>query len=160
MGVSGSGKTTVATLFAQKTGAAFYEGDEFHSAENIAKMRSGVPLTDEDRDQWLQALRKIIVRALEKNELTALTCSALKEKYRAQLQGGDPGVKFVFLTGPPPLIAQRLSQRRGHFMPPSLLASQLATLEPPADALEFSCERSPEEIVAALIQTLEMGGRA
>ena len=119
MGVSGSGKTTVAKIFANKTGAVFYEGDDFHPAENIEKMRAGISLTDEDRAPWLQALRKIIVQALANSELTALTCSALKSKYRSQLQGGDPCVKFVYLTGPPALIGQRLSQRRGHFMAPS-----------------------------------------
>jgi gluconokinase len=159
MGVSGSGKTTVAKIFANKTGAVFYEGDDFHPAENIEKMRAGISLTDEDRAPWLQALRKIIVQALANSELTALTCSALKSKYRSQLQGGDPCVKFVYLTGPPALIGQRLSQRRGHFMAPSLLASQLAALEPPADALTFSCEKSPEEIVTALIQMLGIAGR-
>jgi len=157
MGVSGSGKTTVAKLFAQKTGAVFFEGDDFHPAENIQKMRAGIPLTDADREEWLRRLREIIVRAREKRELTVLACSALKAKYRAQLRGGDPGVIFVYLTGPPALIAERLSQRRGHFMAPSLLASQLATLEAPADALEFSCEQSPGEIVAALLQELGMG---
>jgi gluconokinase len=159
MGVSGSGKTTVAKLFAEKTGAVFYEGDDFHPAENIEKMRTGISLTDEDRAPWLQALRKIIVQALANGELTAVTCSALKSKYRAQLQGNDPGVKFVYLTCPPALIAQRLSRRRGHFMPLSLLASQLAALEPPADTLAFSCEKSPEEIVTALIQALGIAGR-
>ena len=159
MGVSGTGKTTVAKLFAEKTGAAFYEGDDFHSAANVEKMRTGIPLTDEDRAGWLAALRRTIIGGIADNKLTALTCSALKSKYRAQLQGGDPAVKFVFLTGPPTLIAQRLGARKGHFMPPSLLASQLATLEPPADALTFSCEKSPEEIVAELIQAPGISGR-
>lgn len=157
MGVSGSGKTTVAKLFAKKTGAVFYEGDDFHPSANIAKMRQGIPLTDDDRAQWLRALREIIVGSLAKNELAAITCSALKEKYREHLQGGDARVRFVHLTGPPELIAGRLKQRRDHFMPPELLASQLAILEPPANALVFSCEKPPDEIVAELIQTLDKG---
>jgi gluconokinase len=155
MGVSGSGKTTVAKLFAEKAGAIFYEGDDFHPPASVAKMRQGIPLTDDDRATWLRALREIIVGSLAKNELAALACSALKTKYREQLQGGDARVKFVHLTGPPELIAERLKHRHGHFMPPTLLASQLATLEPPTDALVFSCAQPPEEIVAKLIQTLE-----
>jgi len=156
MGVSGSGKTTIAKLFAQKTGAKFFEGDDFHPPENIAKMHAGIPLTDADRKTWLQKLRQIIVEALAKNEFTALTCSALKAKYRDELAAGDARVKFVHLTGPKALLEQRLKNRRDHFMPPALLESQLATLEPPSDALTFSIEKSPEEIVTTLIHALGM----
>ena len=156
MGVAGSGKTTVATLFAKKTGAAFCEGDEYHPPENIEKMRRGVPLTDADRQKWLQTLRGIITRALDENRFTVMTCSALKAAYRDLLKGGDARVKFVYLTGPRAVLEERLKARRGHFMPPALLDSQLATLEPPADALTFSIEQSPEEIVTALIQALGM----
>ncbi len=157
MGVSGSGKTTVAKLFAEKAGATFYEGDDFHPPANIAKMHAGIPLTDDDRAQWLQALRELIVRSLAKNELAAIACSALKAKYREQLQGGDAGVRFVFLTGPYELIEERLQKRPGHFMPPALLSSQFAVLETPSDALTFSCQRTPEEIVTDLIQALDKG---
>jgi len=157
MGVSGSGKTTVATLFAKKTGATFYEGDEFHPPENIEKMRRGIPLTDADRAKWLQTLRGIITRSLDENRFTVMTCSALKAAYRDVLRGGDARVQFVYLTGPRAVLEARLKARRGHFMPPTLLDSQLATLEPPADALTFSCEKSPEEIVAAIIQALGPG---
>lgn len=154
MGVAGSGKTTVAKLFAKKTGAVFYEGDDFHPPENIAKMVAGIPLTDADRKQWLQALKKIIVRSLAKKEFAVLTCSALKAKYRDALAADDPRVKLMHLTGPPNLIAERLKNRRGHFLPPALLASQFAILEPPTDALVFSCEQSPKKIVAELVQVL------
>lgn len=154
MGVAGCGKTTVAALFAKKTGADFFEGDDFHSPENVAKMRAGIPLTDADRANWLKTLRKIIVRALAKKMFTVLTCSALKEKYRDELAAGDPRVQFVHLTGPPALIAERLKNRRGHFMLPVLLASQLAILEPPAKALVFSCEKTPAQIVRKLIHLL------
>jgi gluconokinase len=157
MGVSGSGKTTVATLFAKKTGATFYEGDEFHPPENIEKMRRGIPLTDADRAKWLQTLRGIITRSLDENRFIVMTCSALKAAYRDLLRGGDARVQFVYLTGPRAVLEERLKARRGHFMPPALLDSQLATLEPPADALTFSCEKSPEEIVAAIIQALGLG---
>jgi gluconokinase len=95
MGVAGSGKTTVASLFAKETGAAFYEGDEFHPPANIAKMRGNIPLTDSDRKQWLQRLRDIITRSLAANAFAVLTCSALKAEYRECLQRGDPRVKFV-----------------------------------------------------------------
>lgn len=154
MGVAGSGKTTVAKLFAKKTGAIFYEGDDFHPPENVGKMRGGIPLTDADRQKWLQALRKIIVRALAKKEFAVLACSALKAKYRDELAADDARVKFVHLTGPRTLIAERLKNRRGHFLPPALLESQLAILEPPWDALVFNCEKSPKKIVAELIQVL------
>ena len=156
MGVSGSGKTTVGRLFAQKTGAVFYEGDGFHPAENIEKMSRGVPLTDGDRSKWLRELRNIILRSLETGRFTVITCSALKSAYRDLLQGEDPRVKFIHLTGPRAVIEARLKARRGHFMPATLLESQLATLEPPMNALTFNCERPPEEIVAALIQTLSI----
>ncbi len=154
MGVAGSGKTTVAKLFAEKTGAVFYEGDDFHSADGVEKMRRGIPLTDADRDGWLRALREMIVRSLAKNELSAFTCSALKAKYREVLQNGDARVRFVHLTGPHTFIEERLKNRQGHFMPAALLASQIAILEPPADALTFSCELRPEEIVRELINQL------
>ena len=158
MGVAGSGKTTVAKLLAEKTGAAFYEGDDSHSPSNVAKMRQGIPLTDEDRESWLRALRKIIVGSLAKNELAAMTCSALKAKYREQLQGGDARVRFVFLNGPQKLVEERLKDRVGHYMSPILLASQFAILEPPADALTFNVEKSPEENVEELIQILNSEG--
>jgi gluconokinase len=158
MGVAGSGKTTVAKLFAKKTGAIFYEGDDFHPPENIAKMRAGIPLTDADRKNWLQTLRKIVAGALAKKEFSVLTCSALKAKYRDKLADDDPGVKFVHLAGPPDLIGKRLENRRGHFMPPGLLESQFAILEPPADALVFSCNKSPKKIVADLLHVLGIAG--
>jgi gluconokinase len=154
MGVTGTGKTTVATLFAKETGAKFYEGDEFHSPENIEKMRGDIPLTDDDREKWLRALREMIVRSLTANEFAVVTCSALKSKYRELLQSGDSRVQFVHLTGPREVIEERLKARQNHFMSPALLESQFAILEPPTDALTFSCEKTPEEIVKALIHVL------
>jgi gluconokinase len=154
MGVTGSGKTTVAKLFSKRTGAVFYEGDDLHPLENIAKMRAGIPLTDADRKKWLKTLREIIIHALAKNEFSALTCSALKAKYRDELAAGDSRVKFVHLTGSRTLIAARLKNRRGHFLPPALLESQFEILEPPSDALVFSCALPPKKIVAQLIQVL------
>jgi gluconokinase len=154
MGVTGSGKTTVAALFAKKTGAIFFEGDDLHPPENIAKMRAGIPLTDADREIWLQKLRQIVVLALAKKEFSVVTCSALRSKYRDELAGGDSGVQFVHLAGPRTLIEDRLKNRRGHFMPPALLESQFAILEPPSDALVFSCTQSPKKIVAELLHVL------
>jgi len=158
MGVTGCGKTTVARLFAQKTGIVFYEGDDFHPPENIAKMRAGIPLTDDDRAAWLIALRKIVSDALAKKTSAVLTGSALKAKYREQLQAGDARVQFIHLTASRPVIESRLRNRAGHFMPASLLDSQLAILEPPADALTFNTETGPEEIVAMLVQILGLTG--
>ena len=152
MGVAGSGKTTVAALFARKVGAVFYEGDDFHPPENISKMRAGIPLTDADRAEWLKQSREIVVRALAQDECAVLTCSALKAKYRDTLAAGDPRVQFVFLTGTRDLIAERLKNRKGHFMAPALLDSQLAILEPPTNALVFSCEKSASKIVEELLQ--------
>jgi gluconokinase len=120
-------------------------------------MRRGIPLTDADREKWLRALRDIITRSLDEGRFIVMACSALKAAYRDLLKGGDPRVQFVYLTGPRAVIEARLKARRNHFMPPTLLDSQLATLESPADALTFSCEKSPEEIVAAVIQALGMG---
>ena len=154
MGVAGSGKTTVAALFAKKTGAAFYEGDQYHSPENIAKMRSGVPLTDADREPWLATLRNLIIGSLAAGKPMVLACSALKAKYRDALSTGDPRVKFVHLTGPKALIEERLKNRPGHFMPAGLLTSQLDTLEPPKDALVLSCEKTPPELVTEAAQAL------
>ena len=158
MGVAGSGKTTVAKLFAKKTGAVFYEGDDFHPPKNITKMSAGIPLTDANRKQWLLALRKTVLRALAKNEFSVLTCSALKAKYRNALAKKNSRVKFVHLTGSRALIAERLKKRRGHFLPPALLASQFAILEPPTDALVFSCAQPAKKIVAELLQALAVAG--
>ena len=154
MGVTGCGKTTVAKLFAEKSGAAFFEGDDFHPPQNIAKMRDGIPLTDADRVVWLTALHQIIQAALAKNIFTVVTCSALKAKYREQLQAGDTRVKFVHLTAPREVIAARLTKRLDHFMPASLVDSQFAILEMPTDAITFSSDKSQEAIVTELIQLL------
>lgn len=152
MGVAGVGKSTVAELFAQKSGAAFFEGDHFHPPANVAKMKAGIPLTDADRAPWLVALRQIIENALRQGTLTALTCSALKVSYRQVLSADDPRVVFVHLTATPMTIANRLKNRRNHFMPASLVESQFATLEPPADAITFNGDQSPKKIVADLLQ--------
>lgn len=130
MGVSGSGKTTVAQALSSRLGWPFAEGDDFHPPANIEKMRSGRPLDDADRQPWLQAVADW-VGAQERHGLSAvITCSALKRGYRDRLRAGHPSIWFAHVTASAETIADRLSSRRGHYMPPSLLASQLSTLEP------------------------------
>lgn len=130
MGVSGCGKSEIGTRLAQALQARFIEGDRFHPPENLAKMAAGVPLVDVDRWGWLHALRSEIVRVQEAGELPVLACSALKRAYRDVLRGEDGGTCFIHLHGDHELIAQRMAARCGHFMPPTLLDSQLRDLEP------------------------------
>ena len=144
MGVSGSGKTTVGKLLAQKTGSRFLDGDDFHPPENVAKMSSGIPLTDDDRQGWLETLATIIHEA---DDLTIIACSALKASYREILQEAV----FIFLHGSPELLADRIKQRSGHYMPPGLLQSQLETLEIPTDALALNVVESPNTLVDRII---------
>lgn len=134
MGVSGSGKTTVGKALARKLGWTFQEGDELHPAANIEKMKSGVPLTDEDRAPWLARVEAWISDELRQGRSGVIACSALKRAYRDQIVGGRSDVRLVFLEGDHDLIAERIAHRHGHFMPPALLDSQFATLEAPARA--------------------------
>jgi gluconokinase len=136
MGVAGSGKSTVAMHYAKGRGFAFVEADDFHPPANVAKMKSGQPLTDEDRVGWLSAMAQRIAEGKARGEVMVITCSALKRAYRDALRKGDPDLFFVLLDGPESLLAQRLADRTDHFMPPSLLASQLAILERPAPPSE------------------------
>lgn len=148
MGVSGSGKTTVGRLLAQRLEWEFADADSFHSAQNISKMREGVPLTDVDRWPWLETLRQVIVERLAKGRSLVLACSALKEEYRRALSGGDERVSFVYLKGSRELILGRLQGRAGHYMKPDLLESQFQALEEPNDALILDVGRPPGELVA------------
>lgn len=132
MGVAGSGKTTIAEALAGRTGWPFKDGDAFHPPSNVEKMRSGQPLTDEDRWPWLRAIAAEIDRTSDAGGHIVLTCSALKRAYRDVLIGKRTGVRLIYLKGLRALIHDRLQARRGHFMPPQLLDSQLATLEEPA----------------------------
>ncbi len=136
MGVAGSGKSTVAMHYAKGRGFAFVEADDFHPPANVAKMKSGQPLTDEDRVGWLAAMAKRIADGKARGETMVITCSALKRSYRDALRQGDPNLFFVLLDGPEALLAERIAARKDHFMPPSLLASQLAILERPAPPSE------------------------
>jgi gluconokinase len=148
-GVSGAGKTTIGKLLAEQLGWQFYEADDFHPRANIEKMRSGRPLTDEDRWPWLERLREQIARSLAANENAVLACSALKRVYRDRLRVSDD-VKFVFLRGDYALVAEQLRHRRSHFMNPELLQSQFADLEQPEpdeDVLTTELGRTPQELV-------------
>ena len=150
MGVAGSGKTTVGRALASSLGWLFTDADDLHSPANIAKLTAGTPLTDADRTSWLAAVRAHIDSALASRKNTIVACSALKAAYRDPLLD-DPGcVKLIHLTGTPALIDSRLRARTGHFAPPALLDSQLATLETPRTALTLDIVASPEELVAAI----------
>lgn len=154
MGVSSCGKSTVAAALARCLQLQYVEGDELHSAANIARMRSGVALTDADRRDWLDALAGHLQRAQRQQMGVAMACSALRRSYRDILRRGVSELLFVHLRGSPALLAQRSAQRAGHYMPASLLQSQFEILEAPqADerALEFEVEQPPETIVQAVV---------
>ena len=157
MGVSGSGKTTVGVPLAQALGGEFAEGDDYHPPANVAKMRQGIPLDDADRRPWLETLSREIGNWLDAGRTVVLACSALKRSYREILRGGRPEVRFVHLKGDASLIRGRLAGRRGHYMPASLLDSQIAALEEPTDAIVVTIDRPPAEIVARILAALGRG---
>ncbi len=153
MGVSGVGKTTIGKLLAHKLKLPFYDGDDFHSTENIQKMTSGKSLTDEDRQEWLSNLNKLARKECVKSGCI-IACSALKKSYRSLLEDGLPtSAKWVFLKGSYELISSRLNKRKGHYMPPNLLQSQFDTLEKPENIISFNVENSAETIVDMIIQS-------
>jgi gluconokinase len=166
MGVAGAGKTTIGTELAQRLGWRFYDADDLHSDANRRKMAAGVPLTDADRAPWLEAIRTLIDRCVRDSTPAVLACSALKRSYRDAITRDaitrdvittdPPVVRFVFLDGPPELIAQRLAARKDHFFDPALLQTQLDTLEIPDDKVAITADISPppSEIVEAVIQRL------
>ncbi|WP_395843956.1 gluconokinase [Cystobacter fuscus] len=154
MGVAGAGKTTVGTRLARVLGWSFRDADEFHSAESIAKMAAGGALTDEDRAPWLERMRQVIQRALESGEGLVLACSALKSAYRERLTVEPARQHWVYLHGSRELLAQRLSSRRDHFMPPSQLDNQLAVLEEPEGVCSVEVSVPPDEVVARILRGL------
>ena len=157
MGVSGSGKSTIADKLAQRLGWTFEDGDRFHPASNVAKMSAGHPLTDEDRWPWLQAIADEIDRVCREGEHAVIACSALKRAYRDILVHGRSDVRMVYLNGSQELIASRLARRKGHFMPPGLLDSQFKTLEPPDESehpLTVSIDGSVDAIVDDIVRQL------
>jgi gluconokinase len=159
MGVSGSGKSTVAEQLAQRLGWRYEDGDTFHPASNVAKMSAGQPLTDQDRWPWLQAIANEIDRACQAGEHAVIACSALKRSYRDVLVHGRNDVRIVYLSGTQELIAGRLARRKGHFMPPGLLASQFKTLEPPdidENPVTVSIDASVEKIVDDTVSQMRL----
>jgi gluconokinase len=159
MGVSGSGKSTVGERLAERLGWRYEDGDGFHPPGNVAKMRAGQPLTDGDRRPWLQAIAEEIDRVCRGGERAVIACSALKRAYRDILVHGRKDVRFVFLNGRQELIASRLAARKGHFMPPGLLASQFKTLEPPGPSehpITVSIDAPVATIVDDIIRQLKL----
>jgi gluconokinase len=156
MGVSGSGKTTIGTLLSERMHSVFADADDYHSAANKAKMAAGHPLNDEDRQPWLETLNSLLLEWFKAGKGGVLACSALKDAYRKTLVRGLPhsAVAFILLDGSKELIAERLAERKNHYMNPGLLDSQFAALEPPADALRIVNDRAPEEVINGIMKHL------
>ncbi|PZM81783.1 MAG: gluconokinase [Candidatus Melainabacteria bacterium] len=155
MGVSGSGKTTVGKLLAAALGWSFIEGDQFHSESNVDKMAKGIPLTDDDREGWLDSLRTEIANHLSAGKSAVLACSALKHSYREKLRV-DERIQFVVLNIPFATAKERLTNRKGHFMPASLLKSQFETLQQPQgdDSINVDAQQTPDQIVKEVVAQL------
>ena len=161
MGVSGSGKTTVAAELARRLGWRFAEGDTFHPQANVAKMRAGIALADEDRWPWLDAIAAWIRDTRERGDHCVVACSALRRAYRKRLAAGRDDVCFVYLQGGYDLVASRLARREGHYMPLSLLRSQYEALEEPQteeNPIVVPIERPPEELTVRIIEALRLSG--
>jgi gluconokinase len=159
MGVSGSGKSTIAGHLASRIGWIFEDGDQFHPASNISKMHAGQPLTDDDRWPWLRAIAAEIDRVCQASGHVVIACSALKRAYRDILVHGRRDVRIVYLDGTQQLIAERLAKRTGHFMPPDLLPSQFRTLEPPGsdeNPVTVSIDASIEAVVDDIVHQLRI----
>jgi gluconokinase len=153
MGVTGSGKTTIGTLLAERTGAVFADEDDYHPLANKQKMAAGIPLNDDDREPWLEELNRLMKGWFRAGKNGVLACSALKEKYRRTLVSEMPAgaVTFVLLDGSKELLAERLAARKHEYMNPKLLESQLETLERPADAVRIVNDRAPEDVVSEIL---------
>lgn len=153
MGVVGSGKTTIGSLLAAELSWQFADADEFHPQANVEKIRHGIPLTDADREPWLERLRTEIAHWIVVDRNVVLACSALKRAYRQEL-AVSPQVHFVYLKGSANLIAERLRSRQGHFADEKILASQFGDLEEPEEALTVEITGTPQQIVAEIRQKL------
>ena len=162
MGVSGSGKTTVAELLAKQLGWPFMEGDRLHPPANVEKMRQGIPLTDADRAPWLDRIGEELKSWAAAGKSGVMTCSALKRAYRDRIRAARPDVRFVYLKGSEALIGSRVKARHHEYMPPSLLRSQFDTLEEPTPdergVVTVDAGGSPDEEVAAIIAALGLSG--
>ena len=154
MGVSGSGKTSVGKSLAGHLGWDFYDADDFHPPENVAKMASGIPLDDSDRAPWLASLHDLISFSLKVDRPGVLACSALKERYRQQLVDGNDGVQIVYLKGSYDLIWSRMERRTDHYMKPHMLKSQFDNLEEPTNALTMDISMSVDDMVQKIISTM------
>jgi len=152
MGVSGCGKSSVGQALAQYLGWDFYDADNFHPPENLAKMTNGIPLTDSDRVPWLASLRELISSSLKADSPGVLACSALKERYRQQLMDGNKGVQIVYLKGSYDLIWSRMERRADHYMKPHMLKSQFESLEEPTNALTINISMPLDEIVQEILR--------
>lgn len=160
MGVSGAGKSRIGEMLAERLHCSFTDGDAFHSAANKEKMHHGIPLTDDDRWPWLRTIRAAIEEKQRAGETAVFTCSSLKRAYRDILRNGDRDVWFVYLKGSMETLRERLKTRTGHFFDPSLLQSQLDTLEEPGadEAVEVSIDLAPEQIVESVLAQLKARG--
>lgn len=159
MGVAGSGKTTVALELARLLGWPFAEADDFHPEENVVAMSAGVPLTDDDRWPWLATIRDWVTAQTRAGRSSVVTCSALRRAYRDLLREAEGRVLFVHLTVDPGVLVERMSRRVGHFMPPELLPSQLATLEPlcvDEDGLAVSADHPPADVASLVLELLSL----
>lgn len=162
MGVTASGKSTIGELAAEKTGWQFAEGDSFHSQANRDKMHRGIPLNDEDRAPWLASLHELLLGWDRSRTSGILACSALKQKYRDELARDIPPerLRFAFLDVPRQELEKRLRERKGHYMNPSLLESQIETLEIPSDAIHLDGTKPPDETVRRILDELGIGNAA
>jgi gluconokinase len=151
MGVAGSGKTTLGKALAERLGWDFFDADNFHSAENIAKMTAGIPLSDSDRAPWLAALHNQLTSTLGAGRHPILACSALKEKYRFQLLDGVDNIAVLYLKGSYELVRSRMAAREGHYMKPAMLQSQFETLEEPRNALVLDIAMPLEKMLDTIV---------
>lgn len=155
MGVSGCGKSSVGKSLAEYLNWNFYDADDFHPPENVAKMTNGIPLTDFDRAPWLDSLHELISSCHKQNQPGVLACSALKASYRQRLPANNDGVQLVYLKGSYDLIWSRISMRKDHYMKPHMLQSQFDTLEEPSNALVVDVALSVDEILKVIIHNMD-----